>query len=154
VLRPWDDDHFAIPLAVSWRVLEPMRVAVLDERLAAALGRHPTVLGELLKRMIRRPRYLAVQHLLSGLPSVEQRLVLVLMQLAERWGRVRPGGVFVPIRMSHETLAGLVGARRPSVTSAMGHLQRDGAIQRERDGILLLEAGTLLARERAAATIE
>jgi CRP-like cAMP-binding protein len=149
VLRPWDDDTFALPIDVSWRVLERLRLVVVDERLAPVLGRYPTVLSAILQRAVRRSRFQSVQHLISGLPAVEQRLLLTLMQLADRWGRVRPGGIFVPIRMSHEMLAGLVGARRPSVTSAIGNLQREGAIRRERDGIMLLEAGTLLARERA-----
>jgi CRP-like cAMP-binding protein len=150
VLRPWDDETFALPIEVSWRVLERLRLVVLDERMAAVLGRYPPVRGAILQRAVRRARFLSTQHLISGLPAVEQRLLLVLMELADRWGRVRPGGVFVPIRMSHEMLAGLVGARRPSVTSAIGNLQRDGAIRRERDGIMLLDAGALLARERAA----
>jgi CRP/FNR family transcriptional regulator, cyclic AMP receptor protein len=149
VLRPWDENVCVLPVDVSWRVLERMRLVTLDERLAPALARYPSVLSAILQRTIRRSRFLSVQHLISGLPAVEQRLLLLFTLLADRWGRVRPGGVFVPIRMSHEMLAGLVGARRPSVTSAIGSLQREGAIRRDRDGIMLLDPGALLARERA-----
>jgi CRP/FNR family cyclic AMP-dependent transcriptional regulator len=57
-----------------------------------------------------------------------------LWLLAERWGRVVPGGVLVSLRLPHRTLAGMVGARRPSVTTALGQLMARGAIERRPDG--------------------
>lgn len=145
LLRPWDVDETGVPVESSWQVLTPLSVAELDHRVAPVLGRYPTVLSALLERTVRRTRGLAVQHVISALPSVEQRLMMVFVQLAERWGRVRPGGVWLGLRLSHEILGGLIGARRPSVTTALGQLERSGAIRRERDGLWLVEAGDLLA---------
>jgi CRP-like cAMP-binding protein len=104
-----------------------------------------------MSRMVRRTRSLAIQHVISALPSVEQRLLMLLTQLAGRWGRVRPGGIWIGLRLSHEILGGLIGARRPSVTTALGSLERAGAIRRERDGIWLLEVGGLLVEDGAGA---
>jgi CRP-like cAMP-binding protein len=39
----------------------------------------------------------------------------------------------VPLPLSHQRLADLVGAHRPSVTSAMGELVRSGAVSRRDD---------------------
>jgi CRP/FNR family cyclic AMP-dependent transcriptional regulator len=45
--------------------------------------------------------------------------------------------VRVPIALPHRTLATLVGARRPSVTTALTGLARDGLVERTADGWLL-----------------
>src|SRR5918992_1202379 len=76
-------------------------------------------------------------------PSAEllgpgDRLLALLWCLAERWGRVVPGGVLVTLRLPHRTLAGMVGARRPSVTTALGQLMARGDIERRPDGSWLL----------------
>jgi CRP-like cAMP-binding protein len=47
---------------------------------------------------------------------------------------VHPDGVVVPLPLSHQRLADLVGAHRPSVTTAMGDLTRSGAISRRDSG--------------------
>ena len=61
-----------------------------------------------------------------------------MWHLAERWGRVTPAGIFVPLPLGHQRLADLVGAHRPSVTSALGELTRGGAISRRDDGVWVL----------------
>jgi CRP-like cAMP-binding protein len=47
-------------------------------------------------------------------------------------------GARVRIPVTHGVLASVVGARRPSVTTALGRLQDDGLIQRLGDGEWLL----------------
>ena len=42
------------------------------------------------------------------------------------------------VRLSHRTLAGMVGARRPSVTTALGQLMARGEIERREDGEWIL----------------
>jgi DNA-binding GntR family transcriptional regulator len=42
--------------------------------------------------------------------------------------------VIVPLRLTHRTLAQLVGAQRPSVTTALGQLADDRRITRRDDG--------------------
>ena len=57
-------------------------------------------------------------------PSVELRTLLFLWHVADRWGRVGPDGIQVPVRVTHETLGRLVRAQRPSVTRAVNQLGR------------------------------
>jgi Crp-like helix-turn-helix domain len=42
--------------------------------------------------------------------------------LAERWGRVSGNGVLVPLALTHRILGQLVGARRPTVSTALREL--------------------------------
>jgi CRP/FNR family transcriptional regulator, cyclic AMP receptor protein len=65
---------------------------------------------------------------------VTDRLLLTLWHLAERWGRVHPDGIVVPLPLGHERLGQLVGAHRASVTTALGELTRAGSVSRREDG--------------------
>jgi CRP-like cAMP-binding protein len=139
ILRPWDADSAAseLPLVARWTVLEPLRLAILDERFLHQAVRFPPVVDALFARAARRHRGLAVRLVVNQLVRLEDRLLLALWALAERWGRVTPDGVLVPMGLTHSALARLVGARRPSVTSALGDLSRDRLLERTEDGWLL-----------------
>jgi CRP/FNR family transcriptional regulator, cyclic AMP receptor protein len=139
VLRPWDHDtqFEALPFEASWQVHEPVRLAILDARYALAAARWPGLASAIGRRHVRRARGLAFQLAISQLPRVDDRLVVLLWAYAERWGRVSPRGVRVPLALPHRTLATLVGARRPSVTTALTGLARDGLVERTEYGWLL-----------------
>ena len=139
VLRPWEDDvqFDPLPFQVGWHVHERTRVAVLDGRVALATARWPVLAGALSRRHVRRARSLAFQLAIAQLPRVDDRLLVLLWALAERWGRVSPQGVRLPLTLPHRTLATLVGARRPSVTTALSGLTRDGLVERTEEGWLL-----------------
>jgi CRP/FNR family cyclic AMP-dependent transcriptional regulator len=139
ILRPWDVDSpvSELPLVARWTVLEDLTIAVLDERFLNAALRFPPVIDALFARAARRHRGLAVRLVVNQLVRLEDRLLLAMWALAERWGRVTPDGVLIPMSLTHSALARLVGARRPSVTSALGDLARDHLLERTEDGWLL-----------------
>jgi CRP/FNR family transcriptional regulator, cyclic AMP receptor protein len=139
VLRPWDADSpgSELPFVARWNVLEPLRLAILDQRFLSVAVRYPPIVDALFARANRRHRGLAARLVVNQLVRLEDRLLLALWTLAERWGRVTPDGVLVPMSLTHSALARLVGARRPSVTSALGDLGRDRLLERTEDGWLL-----------------
>ena len=139
VLRPWrwDSEGSHVHAEVGWTVLEPTRLAVLDHGLVVRMNPWPQLGLELFARGTRRAHHLAVALAIAHHQRVDDRLLLTLWHLAERWGRVAPEGIAVALPLSHQRLADLVGAHRPSVTTAMGDLVRSGAVSR-RDGIWML----------------
>jgi len=147
-----------VAVDVAWQVLEPATVALLDERFAAAVGRWPELAGALLRRLAAQAARADTQRAICQLPRVEQRIRVLLWFLAERWGRVTPDGVVVPLALTHEMLGRLVGARRPTVTLAVRVLARHGAVARRGDGGWLLrrapdppDGGPALRRPAASA---
>jgi hypothetical protein len=140
LLRPWDQDDSSgdlLPTEITWMVHEPLRVAVLDKHFAAVAGRWPALVDALVSRSSKRLRRLATRLAIGQVTRVDERLLILLWQLAERWGRVGPDGVRLPLPLTHETLGKLVGARRPSVTTALSGLARDRLVERTADGWLL-----------------
>ncbi len=65
-------------------------------------------------------------------------MLATLWHLASNWGYVTRNGVCMPFRLTHQALGEIVGARRPSVTSAMRRLREDGRIVREARGGYIL----------------
>ena len=66
---------------------------------------------------------------------VEDRLLLTLWHLAERWGRVDAAtGSSSRCRSATSGSRDIVGAHRPSVTTAMGALAEAGSVSRRDDG--------------------
>jgi len=152
LFRPWDADGEYAPLSVclGWRVLRTTRLAVLDVDFARRVGRWPTILSELISRVARRARALALNHAASHLSNAETRLTILFWLLGERWGRVGTAGITVTLPLTHETLAMLVGVRRPSVTLALGRLSDAGMLERHASDRWLLtnRAVDALTREK------
>jgi CRP/FNR family cyclic AMP-dependent transcriptional regulator len=140
ILRPWplDEAERLLDGHARWTVLADCRVAVLGSRFTAMLNRYPAVYAALLERVDRRARRLATMQAIAQLTRVDRRLLAILWHLAERWGRVTPDGVLIPLDISHRLLAQLVGARRPTVSTALGELAREGTVQRRSDGAWIL----------------
>jgi CRP/FNR family transcriptional regulator, cyclic AMP receptor protein len=136
VMRPWqwDDEGSHVRAEVGWIVLEPTRLAVLDHGLVRRMVPWPQLGVELFNRGTRRAHHLAVALAIAHHNRVDDRLLLTLWHLAERWGKVHTDGVVVPLPLSHQRLADLVGAHRQSVTTAMGDLTRSGALSRRDSG--------------------
>jgi CRP/FNR family cyclic AMP-dependent transcriptional regulator len=135
VMRPWqwDDVGSHVRAEIGWTVLEPTRLAVLDHALVVRIVPWPQLGLELFNRGTRRAHHLAVALAIAHHQRVDDRLLLTLWHLAERWGRVHTDGIVVPLPLNHQRLADLVGAQRQSVTTAMGALMRAGAINRRKD---------------------
>jgi hypothetical protein len=116
------------------------RVALFGGEVLAAFRRWPALAAGFHARMGEQAERLAVQLAICQLPRVEERLLALMWWLAESWGRVTSVGTLLPLAMTHDVLGALVGARRPTVTLAIGELVERGAIARQDRGWLLLEA--------------
>lgn len=128
-----DGEDAPIPFDVAWQVSSPVRFAVLDAGFTRRVARWPSVAEFVVKAMTSRAHSLAVSVAISRLRHVDLRLLVLLWYLADRWGRVRPDGVCVPLQLTHETLGRLIGARRPTVTMALRGLTQEGSVSRSRE---------------------
>ena len=158
LLRPWEHLGLiaAMPSDVEWHVLQPTSVAVLDRRFVRLASDWPEITSALVLRAIARAQSLAVALAITCVTGLPLRVLVLLWYLADRWGVVLPEGVVVPLRLTHELIARLVGARRPSVTTALSDLEREGRLKKRPDGGWLLlgeppqETGPLYERRALA----
>jgi CRP/FNR family cyclic AMP-dependent transcriptional regulator len=141
IVRPWPKDRHAAALTASLRfeALEPVRFAVLDDAFAQSAARWPPVLGQVTGRVMGRATSASLRLLIHQVVRIDDRILLSLWGLAERFGRVTPEGVLVPVPINHTMMARFVGAQRPTVSQAVGELVRRGDVERLADGGWLLK---------------
>jgi CRP-like cAMP-binding protein len=139
LLRPWQQlgPSSSLALATDWRVLAPVRLAALDARVSLRLARYPQLTVTLIDRALRRARALSATMAIVHQSHLETRLLMLLWLLADRWGRVRPDGTLLALSLTHEVLAELIAARRPTVSTALAALAREGLVTRTPEGFLL-----------------
>ncbi len=140
LIRPWDTDgdYDPLPMTVTWLVLKRTRLAVLDTSFVLRIARWPTITSRIVSRVAQRARYLTLTAAVTHLPRAYARLLILFWLLAERWGRVGTEGVYVTLPLTHEVLAMLIGAHRPTVTIALQRLTRAGFLIRQRSDRWLL----------------
>ena len=128
LLQPLCDEDAELACEIGWRALGRTRFAVLDAAFAERVQPWPQITHVLLRRLGRRTRRQNVQRAISAQPRLEVRLALILWHLAARWGRVEPGGVRLPLPLTHQLLGRLIGAERPSVSHALARLAHAGLV--------------------------
>ena len=140
VIRPWaaEAPDRLVRHDVRWTVLEPTRFAVLDRRFAAALPQYPEVNAMLIDRIAERSKRLEILQAIAQLNGVDRRLLTLFWHLAERWGHVTTEGVAISVAVPHRVVAQIVGARRPTVSTALSVLADRGELIRKPDGRWLL----------------
>ena len=127
---------------MSVRALPGTRLALLGREVLLANRRWPALTRGLHLRYARQADNLATHLVLCQLPRVDQRLLALMWLLAESWGRVTQTGTTVPLKLTHDVLGALIGARRSTVTLALRALTERGAVVRQDEGWLLLESPT------------
>jgi hypothetical protein len=141
LVRAWPTDRHAPAFTPELRfeALEPLSFAVLDSAFAVKAARWPSVLGQITGRVMGRASSASLRLLIHQVVRIDDRVLLSLWGLAERFGRVTPEGILVPVPINHTMMARFVGAQRPTVSQAVGELVRRGEVDRLEDGGWLLK---------------
>ena len=73
----------------------------------------------------------------SAFQNLAGRVACKLVELGSRYGEPGPDGVRIPIRLTQETVANMLGASRENVSRALARLARQGEV-RHRRGVLVI----------------
>jgi CRP/FNR family transcriptional regulator, cyclic AMP receptor protein len=139
LLLPWEPDRTEpFTAGARWEVLEQARIAMLDRRFTALLGRWPDITAALVGRAVSRSRAFALTIAITQLVGVELRLLALLWHVAERWGTAEDDGTVLPMHLTHELLGSLISAQRATVTRALGRLVDEGRVSRRDNGLLVV----------------
>ena len=133
VIRPFEEDgeeDLPVRAQICWRTVHPVTLAVIDRRALAAMASFPSVSASVVARAVRRAQRQSVNLSISHMVRIADRLLLFFWHMATNWGRVTRDGVVIDMPLTHSQLALLVGSERPSVTTALGALDRDGMVNR------------------------
>src|SRR3954463_5855533 len=133
LVRPWRHELAGtLETETKWIVLEQVLLADLGMVNTSRLAESREIVESLVMRCADRAEAVAIQRSITAHVRVDVRVLAYLWHLADRFGVVMPGAVKLDIPLTHAVLARLVGARRPTVTTALqrliqlGYLRRDG----------------------------
>lgn len=132
-------DEHAETMAASTVVLLPG--GVLEDLLAQSpslsLG-VTKLIGLRRKRVERRLKTLLFR-------SNRERLLHLLLDLTEQYGKSRPDGTLIDIRLSHLDLASVIGTTRETMTLLLGELRTSGLLKIEKHRLLIPDVGRIAA---------
>jgi CRP/FNR family transcriptional regulator, cyclic AMP receptor protein len=122
VIDAWSAHLRMMPAEVVWTAVTPVTLALLERRFLAAARTWPALTLCLCERALEQNARALRHAAINALRRVDQRILAILWHLATLYGKVRPDGVLVPMRLSHEALGRMIGARRSTVTLALNAL--------------------------------
>lgn len=108
-------------------------LAVVEEHFRQAARRWPGIADFLHDRLGRQTHRASMHLTMLHLPRVEDRVLALFADLAERFGRVSAEGILIDVPLTHEIIGQLVGSRRPTVTLALHKLSSAGLLERTED---------------------
>jgi CRP/FNR family transcriptional regulator, cyclic AMP receptor protein len=124
-------------------------IFIAGSTLRALCERIPNLAISLIEAMAFKGRsYSAIAQML-GTRSANERMVQVLLLLAEMYGTEGEHGTDIDVPITHEEIAHMVGATRQWVTAGLKRLQSNGLIDAGR-GKLVVHNVDALVRELAA----
>ena len=107
------------------------------------IARHPEIARGLLLGLTRRLIELTqkLAQLSSG--GVEYRLAALFLKLADHMGQRGPEGVTIPLALSRQDVADMVGTTIETAIRIMSRWNRDGVVRTERSSFLIPDRETL-----------
>lgn len=123
-------------------------VAIPKNELLAIVQKYPSIVLGVTKLIgMRRQR---IEKRLRNLlfRSNRDRVIHLLLELTEKYGRQTEAGVELQIRLSHQEMASIIGSTRETVTVFLGQLQAEGLLTIARRRI------TLLAPDKLATEVD
>jgi len=113
------------------RALVPSRLlSVSTPDLWMLAGSRPDISRALVLGLARRSAHVRRRAAVLRTLAVAERVLAVLHELAERFGRTGSNTGAIPLPLTQDLLASMCGASRESVNRALATLRRDGAIGR------------------------
>jgi CRP/FNR family cyclic AMP-dependent transcriptional regulator len=85
----------------------------------------------------------------AAFQNLSGRVACKLVELANRYGETSPDGVLIPIRLTQETVANMLGASRENVSRALARLTREGEVRRKGGSFLIPKLALLADRYSA-----
>jgi CRP-like cAMP-binding protein len=105
-------------------------VTVLSKgSLVELLSSVPTIARNFIRLLSRRLAKVEKEFADFGHTWSYHRLSKVLLQLCEEHGQETPKGTLIPLRLTHEDLANIIGTTRETVTTQLNKFRRMGLVK-------------------------
>ncbi len=137
LFEPAEREELAIAVEKSSVVLIPR------ELMQQSMSRYPD-LAMGISRLIGLRRQRLERRLKSLLFQPNRdRLIHLLLELLDKYGRKTAEGMLIDIKLSHQDLASIIGSTRETVSATLGELQSEGLVKLGRQRIVVTSPAAL-----------
>ena len=113
------------------------------QRLLAAMGERPELLGDLLPILTRRVAECNNCAVEATFFRVEPRFALLFRRLSASVGQPRDGGTFIPVRLSRQDLADMAGTTIETSIRVLSRWGKEGVVETSPGGFLIRDHASL-----------
>ncbi|MEW6064418.1 cAMP-binding protein [Desulforamulus profundi] len=125
-------------------VQEDSVVGVLrNQDIERLISQNPSMALGMLHIMSRRLRTAQEKVMNLALHDTARRLAFALIKMAEEHGIKKPGGILINFNLTNQELANLTGSSRETINRMLNSFKRAGAIDVDRQQIMVLDKGKL-----------
>ena len=139
----------SMPIGLTLTTVDPYWATTLTDVDILALPlaeveESPILMAGIFRNLTLRLQQVEAWLALSGKRLVVERLRYFLIMLAQDFGQVEPGGIRIPIRLTHHQLATAIGTTRVTVTRLLKEFKAEGwLLIDQRQLVLRLEHNSL-----------
>jgi len=134
------------PYPASAMALEPTTCLLIPRQaFFSLLETHPTMVRGLLVGLTHR--LVELTNRLTELSGgrIEGRLARFFLKLAQDMGQKRPDGTFIPLALSRQELADMIGTTIETSIRIMSRWGKEDVVRTEKDGFLIVDRASLEA---------
>ena len=131
------------PFPASAITLEPSSILSIPEReFFTLLEKRPEMMRQVLAGLTYR-LMMVNKRLADMTGSAEYRAARLFLTLADRVGLPKDGGVYIPMTLSRQEIADLIGTTLETAIRLMSRWQKDGLVVTEKNGFVIPDAAGL-----------
>lgn len=135
------------PFPASAITLEPSGIVSIPEReFFALLEKRPEMMRRLLAGLTFR-LMMVNKRMADLMGSAEHRAARLFLTLADRLGAPSAAGLKIPLVLSRQEIADLIGTTLETAIRLMSRWQKEGVVLTEKDGFVIPDAGALQAAQ-------
>lgn len=132
----------SMPVGLPLTLVEPYWATALTDidvliLPMAEIESSPVLMAGIFRNLILRLQQAEAWLSLSGKRLVADRLKHLLLLLARDFGQVEPGGIRIPVRLTHHQLATAIGTTRVTVTRLLKDFKTEGWMAVEQRNFIL-----------------
>ncbi len=126
----------SMPIGLPFTIVDPFWATALTDvdvlpLPTAEVEASPLLLAGICRHLMRRLQQSEAWLAIAGQRLVGDRLRQLLLLIAHEFGQVEPGGVRIPVRLTHHQLATAIGTTRVTVTRLLKEFKAEGWLQTE-----------------------
>jgi CRP/FNR family transcriptional regulator len=127
----------------AWCVEDTYTCGINKSDFEQLILKHPTIGLRMIRKQSELIANLTTRLGDMAIPSLEERLFQVLINVAREHGIADSRGVHIQFPLTHEDLSFLTGSHRVTITKAIKKLENDGRIEKEGRSYILKAAVVL-----------